>query len=265
MSANETDSTWEYYGRNDPYFGVLTQSRYSTSNLDEAAKREFFETGERYVDWLFATIRQHLQPSFNPAEALDFGCGVGRLVLPLARRCRSVIGVDVSESMLAVAAGNAQEAHLDNVTFVKSDDQLSRVQGRLDFVHSLIVFQHIPPQRGTEIFRRLVTLLRDDGVGALQLTYSHAGTLPWSRRLLKRAKQSIPLLAGTINLLRGNPFKEPVMQMNEYDLNAILSVLQESQCHEVMLRFTETSVQGHGFYGVILLFRKKALDVRAHA
>jgi 2-polyprenyl-3-methyl-5-hydroxy-6-metoxy-1,4-benzoquinol methylase len=261
----KTDKAWEYYGKEDPYYGVLTQERYTSKKLSEEGKEEFFATGERYVDSVLKTVRDHLDSSFRPVRALDFGCGVGRLALPLARASDSVVGVDVSESMLAVAEANAKAQGLANVTFVKGDDSLSRVSGRFNFIHSFIVFQHIPPNRGAVIFKKLIDLLQDDGIGVLHVTYSYAGTVGLGRRVLKAAKQSLPFFAGTLNVLRGRPFREPIMQMNEYDLNQLFRILQESECHDLHVRFSETSVQGHPFYGVSVLFRKRRLDVRAHA
>jgi SAM-dependent methyltransferase len=41
---------------------------------------------------------------------IDLGCGTGRLLIPLARKGHWVLGVDLSEEMLAVAAGKAREA-----------------------------------------------------------------------------------------------------------------------------------------------------------
>jgi 2-polyprenyl-3-methyl-5-hydroxy-6-metoxy-1,4-benzoquinol methylase len=263
--AADTDEAWEYFGKNDPYFGVLTQDRYTNKQLSEEAKKDFFATGERYIESVLKTVRDRLNPAFRPTRALDFGCGVGRLALPLARICHSVVGVDVSESMLAVAEHNAKEQRLSNVTFTKGDDSLSRVSGTFDFVHSFIVFQHIPPQRGAAIFKRLIELLQDEGVGVLHVTYSYAATATLGRKLLKRARQSLPLVSGLLNVLRGKSFHEPQMQMNQYDLNQLIRILQESGCHEICLRFSETSVQGHPFYGVSFCFVKRPLDVRAHA
>jgi len=54
------------------------------------------------------------------------------------------------------------------------------------------------------------------------------------------------------------------MQMNQYNLNRILRILQESGCHRVHVRFTETGYYGEPFYGVILFFQKHRLDVTAH-
>ena len=95
-----TDRAWEYFGRETPYYGVLTDPQFSPANIDSRAKEAFFTSGEDYVEMVLETVHHQLDSDWKPGRALDFGCGVGRLTLPLARRCESVVGVDVSESML---------------------------------------------------------------------------------------------------------------------------------------------------------------------
>jgi len=54
-------------------------------------------------------------------RALDVGTGTGRLALALARRCRSVVGVDREASLVAQARQNAATSGLANVEFVVAD------------------------------------------------------------------------------------------------------------------------------------------------
>jgi SAM-dependent methyltransferase len=265
MFTNDSDRAWEQFGKKEPYFGVRTDESFRSDRLNAEAKEDFFDSGRRYVDFVVSTIRENLDPSFAPARGVDFGCGVGRLAIPLARVCESVTGVDVSESMLAEAAKNAREQNVSNVQFVKGDDRLSALSGAFDFVHSFIVFQHIPRERGGLIFQRLIDLLREGGTGALHVTYEWSTSASLARRLLTDAYERIPFLYGIRNLLKGQPFNAPMMQMNRYDLNQLLRILQESGCHRIELNFTETQHFGSPFYGVTIFFRKKAIDVRAHA
>src|ERR1044071_5001008 len=118
--------------------------------------------------------------------------------------------------MLETARSNAKEQGVTNVTFVQGDDTLSAVTGSFDFIHSFIVFQHIPPKRGLEIFRRQVGLLKADGIGALHFTYSYAGTVSSGRKLLSAGQHRVPLVNMLTNLVKRRPLKEPPMQMNEY-------------------------------------------------
>src|SRR5947209_8593800 len=101
MAGAATDRDWEFFGRTDPYWSVFTQERYRRANLTEDAVRDFFASGEQHIDFVLATVRDHLDGGFAPRSALDFGCGVGRMVVPLARRCGRVVGVDVADAMLA--------------------------------------------------------------------------------------------------------------------------------------------------------------------
>jgi 2-polyprenyl-3-methyl-5-hydroxy-6-metoxy-1,4-benzoquinol methylase len=259
------DKTWKYYGKTDPYFGVLTNPQFKRENLDPDAKSAFFASGEQYVDHILHVVRDHLDHDFEPTRALDFGCGVGRLAIPLARRCQAVVGVDISESMLEEGERNAREAGLSNLEWVTSDDTLSRVTGTFDFVHSFIVFQHIPCDRGYMFARTIVDRLRDGGVGVLHFSYANSTVSPppITRRALTAAYTTFPSLYGVRNVLRGASFREPLMQMNLYDLNTILGLLQEAGCHDVHVRFTEASHFRYPVYGVILFFSKRRLDVRS--
>lgn len=77
------------------------------------------------------------------AEALEIGCGVGRLLVPLSTRIAAAHGVDISGVMI----GKSKEycAERPNVTTRVTDGALEAFgEGSLDFVYSFIVFQHIP-------------------------------------------------------------------------------------------------------------------------
>jgi tRNA/tmRNA/rRNA uracil-C5-methylase (TrmA/RlmC/RlmD family) len=47
--------------------------------------------------------------------AVDLGCGSGQVTLALAKRCRKVLGVDVSEEMIALLLENAKQEGVSNV------------------------------------------------------------------------------------------------------------------------------------------------------
>jgi SAM-dependent methyltransferase len=77
------------------------------------------------------------------AEALEIGCGVGRLLVPLSERVARAHGVDISEVM--VAKSREYCAQRPNVATRVTDGRLDAFpDGSLDFVYSFIVFQHIP-------------------------------------------------------------------------------------------------------------------------
>jgi ubiquinone/menaquinone biosynthesis C-methylase UbiE len=246
-----TDKDWEFYGKSNPYFGVVSHEEFRTKNLSEQAFTKFFDTGKEHIEFILNLVKEHIAPDFKPSRALDFGCGVGRLVIPLSSACSSIVGIDVSDSMLQEARKNAQRMGITNVDFIKGDDTLSGVSGTFNLVHSYIVFQHIPCDRGEILFQRLIDLLEDGGIGVLHFTYND--NLSFLQKTKLRILKTVPFAAKFANILKKRPANEPLMQMNEYNLNTLLSILQKSGCKSPYLHFTRHS--GH-FDGVILCFQK---------
>jgi SAM-dependent methyltransferase len=242
-----TDADWEAFGRTEPYFGVLSHPMFKQG----AARDEFFATGQGHVARLVQAVADTFDPGFAPKRALDFGCGVGRIAIPLSNYAQQVVGVDVSESMLAEATANCQRLGVENVTLCKSDDSLSRVEGSFDFLHSFIVFQHIPCKRGERIFDAMLGRLSDGGIGAVHFT--HSSVAPAWVKAARRIRSSVPFAHNIINVIQRRPFGYPHMQMNEYDVNRLLVMLDRHGCHRVHVRFTNHG----GCLGVFLLFRKE--------
>lgn len=98
---------------------------------------------------------------------MDFGRGVGRLLYPLALRAESVIGVDASPTMLALAREKLTAPGVDNWQLVQSVSELRAAAPAYDFIHSALVFQHIRPPEGYAAFRELVVGLSAGGCGVV--------------------------------------------------------------------------------------------------
>lgn len=252
ISKYTTDKDWEYYGKTNPYYGVVSWDRFKKENLSPEAIEDFFETGKKHIDTILDISHQYLDPDFQPQHALDFGCGVGRIAIPLAGICQSVTGVDVSDSMLQEAVENCKRREVENATFIKGDDALSDVFGlhkKFDFIHSFIVFQHIPCERGEVILKQLIDLLEDEGIGVLHFTYFKQAS--WMRKIAISIGQKFPILVRLKDYIKGTGYK-PMMQMNAYNLNTIFHILQENSCHHSLVRFTRHWEDE----GVIIFFKK---------
>lgn len=267
-SNNDTDLDWQRYGTEDPYYAVLSAEKYHREHLDEQTLEEFFNTGRENIDYILGVIRTQLDPAYQPVRALDFGCGVGRLVTALSATADSVVGVDVSPAMLQEARKNCAARGLRNVELVQGDEDLSQVEGQFDLITSYIVFQHIPIPRGEMLFRKLIGHLQEGGVAAIHFTYYDPCVAPAQEptplRLVGRQLVGVPRrIAGRLRRLtrevlargRGDEAEPWAIQMNNYDLNRLLLILQETGCHNCCLRFTQ-----HGTnHGVIFFFQKKRL------
>jgi len=102
---------------------------------------------------------------------LDYGRGVGRLLVPLTNRSSMAVGVDISPGMLEQARANCERMHATSARLLHVDELDTLAPGSFDLVHSFIVFQHIPVARGEGMLRRLTALLAEKGVGAIHLAY----------------------------------------------------------------------------------------------
>jgi SAM-dependent methyltransferase len=269
-SILDTDIAWELWGSRDPYYGVLTHPQFRSDALTPAAKELFFASGRHHVEHVLDVVRRRLVPGFTPERVLDFGCGVGRVVLPFAECAKEVVGADISPSMLAEARANSDAHALRNVALVRSDDTLSGIEGSFDLVHSCIVLQHIEIPRGRELFSRLVGKVRPGGCGALHVTFGwdiHEATFGQPPALspapppaptgplsaLKRTLRSLlrppvppapPSEAAAVN-------PDPEMQMNYYNLSELMFILHNAG---VVCLHTELTNHG-GPIGAFLFFQ----------
>ena len=244
MLDTSTDSAWEEWGRRDPYYGVITHPKFRRSLMDETARREFFESGMAHANHVLATIHKHIQPNFAPKRILEFGCGVGRLLVPFAAIADEVVGLDVSPSMLSEARRNCDERELKNVRLLCSDDDLAGLEGTFDLIHSCIVFQHIPVSRGRTILGNLLRHLSSGGVAAIHLTYS--------KTQFASSHGVAPSVAAPI--ATATPPKQadvdPEIQMNPYNMNEILFLMQQQGAEGCQLEFTDHG----GELGAFLFF-----------
>ena len=250
MPITDSDRDWERFGQSDPYFAVLTDPEFHGKPVGDARAR-FFESGEDHIETVLSIIRERLDPGFTPQRALDFGCGVGRLLIPLAARCREVTGVDVSPSMLSEAKRNCVAAGVSNVSLVQGDDELSALKGPFEFIHTYIVLQHIPVVRGERLVRRLASMLVDGGISIFHVPYS-TGRSSLRSRLLYWARHNAPGVNALINLSRRRAANTPLMQMNAYSITRLLDILSDEGCQEVHVRFSNHN----GARGVMLFARK---------
>lgn len=220
---SNSDADWEKWGKIDPYYAVVSHDEFRKDSLQNNFQR-FFDTGEAYIIQRLDRYQKHFG-TIHKGRALDFGSGVGRLVLPLAARFQEVVGVDISDSMLAEARKNAEDMNIKNVRFVKSDDKLSQAQGVFDFVLSYIVLQHIPLSRGVPIIGQLLDKVAPGGGVSLHFSIwrndnSAKTAAYWARR-------KVPGVQPLANVALGRPWGEPLMEMNEYPLAKILKMMNQ--------------------------------------
>jgi SAM-dependent methyltransferase len=185
---------WDALARADPYFAVLTEG---DKQGNRWALEEFFSTGVAEVEGDLARVRA-CGAALPPGEALDFGCGAGRLTQALAPHFSRVTGVDISGEMIALAR---EHCRLPNVSFVRNRGAGlgAFANGSFGFVYSRITLQHIAPRYTRRYLREFVRVLAPGGVLSVQVPESvPAGDPPdrlrfswWPPTMLMRIRRNI--------------------------------------------------------------------------
>ena len=220
-------------GAVEPYYGVKPERGYLRDNLDATARAEFFRTGEHQVEQTLRVIRERLAENFNPTRALDYGCGVGRVLMPIAHRVRQAVGCDVSLSMLEESRANCERSGLTNVSFVQADDQLSGVSGRFDFIFSDAVFQHIRPRRVDQILGALLERLDEGGICVVGFVID----TPSIQRFARWLNRTLPLVDRVVTRFRGYRGGSTALESHVYPLERVVIRLMEAGYEEMYVQF----------------------------
>lgn len=154
---------WEGYARENAEFYILTHDvDFATADGQDY----FFRTGRDDAE---AILREAAPFRGARAEvALEIGCGIGRLSLPMARHFGTVRVVDVAPTMLRRVAENAAAAGLGNVRPFLPDAGWDEGPP-VDFVYTRWVLQHIADFGViADYVRRIARALHADGTAHLQ-------------------------------------------------------------------------------------------------
>lgn len=159
-SLKETSSDWEYMAQTDPLWAVCTELGPQGGSFDELER--FWKSGQRDI----ATAISHVETSGlrfdRTGEALDFGCGIGRVSQPLAAVFARCTGVDVSPRMLELARGFNPSPDRLTFTLNARADLSIFADGRFVFAYSTRVLQHIPRRYALSYVAELVRVVAPD-------------------------------------------------------------------------------------------------------
>jgi len=129
---------WRKWGRDDPFYGVASWPGRQRGGADPWTANDFYALGRS--DWI--DFRQRWSRyGVDFGRVIEVGCGAGRLTKAMADDFAHVIGVDVSDGMLAVARSNISAANVE----LRLGDGLSLPvdTATADALFSAHVFQHL--------------------------------------------------------------------------------------------------------------------------
>jgi ubiquinone/menaquinone biosynthesis C-methylase UbiE len=147
---------------------------------------EFFATGVSEIETVIDLLRSLNLQIDREGQALDFGCGVGRLTQALSTEFRECYGIDISPEMIAAATRMANGNSKCHFLVNSKPDLCSIEDSTLSFIYCSIVLQHIEPERVSSYLREFVRVLRPGGILVFQVPERRKGQ--WVMRVRGKLK-----------------------------------------------------------------------------
>ena len=205
---------WEKNAIIDPYWSVLSLEKYKTSEISEENKKEFYQSGNGHIDYVIHELIKRFNYRIDDdAVALDIGCGVGRCMEGMTSHFSEIHGYDISEAMILIAKKyfdekkDAIKQHIIRVS-TNHEDVVS-LKGKASFVHSVIVFQHIPIEDGYTLLQSTIDCIKMGGGGFIHIPVG------------KNYEQNDTCT----KVFQSNGLE---IKMHAYSLDRVLSVLEKS-------------------------------------
>ena len=180
MPLKRHEQDWEDLADMDTFWAIVGTRR-------KPGKRDiakFFLSGDMEIRRVMETVIRLGFP-FERELALDFGCGAGRVTRGLAKYFQQCYGVDISETMIALAKELNQS--IANCKFVQSTDEHLHLfsDGYFDMIYTDIVLQHMPSRFLIKSYiSEFLRILKDGGLLVFQLP-SH---IPLKHRIQPRRR-----------------------------------------------------------------------------
>jgi 2-polyprenyl-3-methyl-5-hydroxy-6-metoxy-1,4-benzoquinol methylase len=144
-NASQSDN-WENLGNLDPKYAIASRS---DKKFNSWSDEEFFRIGQEIISNRLSVVTEKVR--IDRRNALDFGCGIGRLTAALAGHFDRVVGIDVSQSMIQKARKEKKE--IKNIDFyVEKNPDFD--YGKFDFVIAHHVIQHVGTCREMKAYIR---------------------------------------------------------------------------------------------------------------
>ncbi len=149
---------WDERAQHHARFWIATEN-YQTEEV-------FEQSGRATAQALIESLTDLHRPSWN---VLDIGCGIGRVLKPLAKHFHTLAGIDVSSTMIAQSKTWLAD-HPNITTSENSGVDLREFKNEsFNLVYSYVAFQHMPRTVFDQYLREINRVLSPEGYLALQL------------------------------------------------------------------------------------------------
>lgn len=167
-------AAWEHLGKVKPHFSVLVGDLFLPENVDKNIDF-FWATGESEVDTAMNMLARHGFNELSTKTCVEYGCGVGRVTMALARRFAHVHAYDISREHLSLARRRGVEVGIANCRYHLCTENLLDPLEACDFFYSRIVFQHNPPPIIHQLITNTLRALTPGGIAIFQVPVYKSG------------------------------------------------------------------------------------------
>lgn len=160
--------TWETLGSEEPHFSVLSLPQYCSEEIEQNLD-QFWSSGESEASRIERIMNRYSFQSSSTRICSEFGCGIGRITIPLAKLFCRVHAFDISKTHIARAEKEVSERELKNIEFhLVTRDNLGSLPPA-DLVYCRLVLQHNPPPIIELLIRHLLRSVTKGGLAVIQV------------------------------------------------------------------------------------------------
>jgi hypothetical protein len=187
---SRTGQYWSEIGKSAPHYSVVTDDKFTPTQFSEN-EGAFWESGENDRDNILALLRRIGRSASEFRCCVEYGCGVGRMTVPLSATFPKVIALDVSPSHLEIAQSYVKPHEGKNVYFLPITSEEVMPALDYDLWLSRYVLQHNPAPVTLAILDKAFSALSQNGVAILQVpTYCEGYIFKTSEYLANNGQYS---------------------------------------------------------------------------
>lgn len=172
--ASKIKETWEHLGTEKAHWSVLSADTFLPDSLHQSID-SFWASGQAEAAQAIQVLTQFGCGQFEQKVCVEFGCGVGRVTVGLAKTYKTVHAYDISRTHLAYAEARAREVGAGNIDFHECANDFRLAIEPCDFFYSVIVLQHNAPPVILTIIRNALKALKPGGIAMFQVPTYIAG------------------------------------------------------------------------------------------
>lgn len=166
--AAKIKTAWEHLGDEKAHYSVLSNDDFLPDKLDGSIDT-FWGSGNTEAAQAVRALDLYGSTQLEKKVCVEYGCGVGRVTVSLAKSFKFVHAYDISRNHLDLARARANEVGATNIAFHECANDFRVAMEPCDFFYSVIVLQHNPPPVIAELIRIALTALKPGGIAMFQV------------------------------------------------------------------------------------------------